>query len=85
MSQRTPLPYFSRELFTFLTELKRNNNRDWFAKNDVRYERTLLQPSLRFIREAGKTLKTISPYMIADPKPFGGSLFRISRHSIFEG
>jgi uncharacterized protein (TIGR02453 family) len=79
LSQKSASDYFSRELFRFLADLKRNNNRDWFAKNKGRYEKALLQPSIRFIRDARKALKTISPYMVADPKPFGGSLFRIYR------
>lgn len=37
------------------------------------------QPSLRFIKDLGRQLKTISPQLVADPKPFGGSLFRIYR------
>ncbi len=79
LSQKSASAYFPRELFRFLADLKRNNDRDWFAKNKGRYEKALLRPSIRFIRDAGKALKTISPYMVADPKPFGGSLFRIYR------
>ena len=79
LSQKSASAYFPRELFRFLADLKRNNDRDWFAKNKGRYEKALLQPSIRFIRDAGKALKTISPYIVADPKPFGGSLFRIYR------
>jgi len=39
----------------------------------------VFEPSLRFIRPAGDELKAISPYLVADPKPFGWSLFRIYR------
>lgn len=34
---------------------------------------------MRFIKDAGRKLKSISPYLVANPKPFGGSLFRIYR------
>jgi len=71
--------YFSPEFFKFLKALSRNNNREWFQKNKPRYEKFVLAPSLRFIKDASKELKTISPYLVADPKPFGGSLFRIYR------
>ncbi len=71
--------YFSPELFKFLRQLARNNNREWFAKNKARYEKTVRDPSLRFIRDVGVKLKSVSPYLVADPKPFGGSLFRIYR------
>ena len=30
--------YFSPELFAFLTELRMNNNRQWFLANKDRYE-----------------------------------------------
>ncbi|HYY92854.1 MAG TPA: DUF2461 family protein, partial [Candidatus Dormibacteraeota bacterium] len=71
--------YFSADLYRFLIELKENNNREWFAKNKERYETVYLQPSLRFIKDAGRRLRAVSPYLVADPKPFGGSLFRIYR------
>jgi uncharacterized protein (TIGR02453 family) len=71
--------YFSPEFFKFLKALSRNNNREWFQKNKSRYEKFVLTPSLRFIQDASKELKAISPYLVADLKPFGGSLFRIYR------
>ncbi len=71
--------YFSPELFRFLKELSRNNNRPWFSKNKPRYEKFLLEACLRFIKDAGPKLKTISPYLVADSKRTGGSLFRIYR------
>jgi uncharacterized protein (TIGR02453 family) len=72
-------PYFSPELYKFLRQLNKNNERKWFAKNKHRYETVLLQPSLRFIKDAGRQLKAVSPQLVADPKPFRGSLFRIYR------
>jgi uncharacterized protein (TIGR02453 family) len=62
-----------------LRQLKKNNDRKWFANNKQRYETVVLQPSLRFIKDAGRQLKAVSPQLVADPKPFGGSLFRIYR------
>ena len=71
--------YFSPEFFKFLRSLARNNNREWFQKNKRRYENFVLTPSLRFIKDAGDELRAVSPYLVADPRPFGGSLFRIYR------
>ena len=71
--------YFSSELFKFLRDLTSNNNRPWFAKNKSRYERVVQQPCLQFIRDVGPALKSISPSLVADPRPNGGSLFRIYR------
>ena len=75
--------YFSPEFFKFLRGLARNNNRVWFQKNKQRYERYVLAPSLRFIKDAGAELRAVSPYLVADPRPFGGSLFRIYRDMRF--
>jgi len=75
--------YFSPGLFKFLTELKRNNNREWFARNKARYEKFYVDASVRFIKDVGAQLKTISPYLAGDPRPFGGSLFRIYRDTRF--
>jgi len=72
-------PYFTPELFLFLRQLKRNNKREWFLKNRERYEELVRQPSLRFITDFSFCLREISPWVVADPKPQGGSLFRIYR------
>lgn len=79
MDPKPDRSYFSPEFFRFLKALARNNNREWFAKNKPRYEKFVFNPSLRFIKDAGDKLKTVSPYLVADPRPFGGSLFRIYR------
>jgi uncharacterized protein (TIGR02453 family) len=73
------LKYFSPELFKFLRELKRHNDRDWFQENKWRYQEFVRDPFLRFIEDFGPRLRAISPHFIADPKPSGGSLLRIYR------
>src|SRR5947209_12346240 len=79
LSSKSSGSYFSSEFFKFLKGLARNNDRVWFQKNKQRYERYVLAPSLRFIKDAGAELRAVSPYLVADPRPFGGSLFRIYR------
>lgn len=71
--------HFTPALFSFLRDLKANNDRDWFAANKDRYERDLLEPSLAFIREFDSLLQEISPHFVADDRRSGGSLFRIYR------
>jgi uncharacterized protein (TIGR02453 family) len=71
--------YFTPALFEFLRQLKRNNNRDWFQKNKPRYEAEAREPALRFIEEVGPRLKGLTTHLVADPRPVGGSLFRINR------
>lgn len=77
--------YFTPATFKFLRDLKRNNNREWFEKNKPRYEAEVKQPCLRFIAELDAPLKKISAEYVANPKPVGGSLFRIYRDTRFSG
>jgi uncharacterized protein (TIGR02453 family) len=79
-----PEPAFFRpELFDFLRQLKRHNNRDWFAKNKQRYEEAVRDPALMFIGSFGPHLQKLSPHFVADPRPSRGSLFRIYRDTRF--
>jgi uncharacterized protein (TIGR02453 family) len=71
--------YFHPRLFQFLAELRRNNRRPWFLKHKAEYEEFARQPSLRFIADLQLRLREISPWVVANPKPVGGSLFRIYR------
>lgn len=71
--------YFRPELFEFLRQLKRHNNREWFARNKTRYEQAVKTPALNFIEQVGSELAKISPHFVADPHPSRGSLFRIYR------
>jgi len=72
-------PYFTPRLFEFLIELKAHNTRPWFEANRERYERDVKEPMLRFIADLGPRLKTVSAHFSADPRPVGGSMFRIHR------
>jgi uncharacterized protein (TIGR02453 family) len=72
-------PYFRQALFLFLEELKRHNNRDWFQRNKARYEADVRAPLLRFVADFAPPLARLSKHMVADPRPSGGSLFRIHR------
>ncbi len=74
---------FTSETFTFLTQLKKNNNRDWFNKNKDRYEALVREPSLEFIESAAAPLKKISEHFVAIPKKMGGSLMRVYRDTRF--
>ena len=75
--------YFSSELFRFLTRLRRNNNRDWFQAHKEEYETCVREPALRFIQDFAAPLYDITPYLVADPRPSRGSMFRIYRDTRF--
>jgi uncharacterized protein (TIGR02453 family) len=83
MAKAAVKPSFGPELFSFLKDLRANNNRDWFAANKDRYEESLLEPALDFINALAPRLEKISPHFRADARPSGGSLFRIYRDTRF--
>jgi len=70
---------FTTELFRFLEDLRKHNDREWFAKNKARYVDVVQDPALEFVRAFAGSLRKISPHFVADDRPSGGSLFRIYR------
>ena len=74
----TPSP-IRPAFFTFLRDLARNNDREWFEANRERYEKHLLEPAQRFITDFAPHLHRISRRFNADPRPGKGTLFRIYR------
>lgn len=75
--------YFDARSLRFLADLARHNERAWFHANKARYEAQVRQPFLRLIADLADPLAAISPQMLADPRPVGGSLFRIQRDTRF--
>ena len=71
--------HFSPALFDFLRELRAHNDREWFQRHKARYESEVRGPALRFVADVGPGLQRISKHVVADPRPVGGSLFRINR------
>jgi uncharacterized protein (TIGR02453 family) len=74
---------FLPDLFTFLRQLKRHNDRDWFAKNKERYQQVVVEPAMQFISGFAPNLAKLSPHFVADARPTRGSLFRIYRDTRF--
>jgi uncharacterized protein (TIGR02453 family) len=79
----TPESFFQPELFSFLSQLKRHNNREWFAKNKPRYQQLVVEPAMRFIGGFAPYLADLSSHFVADARPTRGSLFRIYRDTRF--
>jgi uncharacterized protein (TIGR02453 family) len=71
--------FFTPELFHFLRELKLHNNRRWFDAHKAIYESEVKEAALRFILEVGPPLHRLSEHISVNPRPVGGSLFRIYR------
>lgn len=74
---------FKPETIKFLRDLKKNNNRDWFAENKPRYEEQVLDVALNFIQSMHDPLKEMAPHFTAVPKRMGGSLMRVYRDTRF--
>jgi uncharacterized protein (TIGR02453 family) len=74
---------FTHESLKFLSDLKANNNRDWFNENKSRYEEQVLDVALRFIQSMQGPLADMAPHFTAIPKRMGGSLMRIYRDTRF--
>jgi len=76
-------PSFTPALFDFLRDLAAHNDRAWFEANRDRYEQHVRLPLLRFISDLGPALAKVSKSFVADPRPVGGSMFRIYRDTRF--
>ncbi len=71
------------ELFDFLRELEQNNDREWFKAQKKRYEAEVVDPVTDFIINMAPRVAAISPHITVDPRPNGGSRFRIYRDTRF--
>ncbi len=75
--------FVTPELFRFYREIARHNDRAWFEKNKARYHAAVRDPLCELVVELAPALEAISPYVVADPRPVGGALFRIYRDTRF--
>lgn len=74
---------FPPQSIPFLSDLARNNNREWFANNKHHYEASIREPALDFIEEMVPKLQSISSQFHAIAKKSGGSLMRVYRDTRF--
>lgn len=75
--------YFSTASFRFLRALARHNEREWFHAHKPDFEAHVREPFQRLLTDLQPALATVSTHYRADPKPVGGSLFRIQRDTRF--
>jgi uncharacterized protein (TIGR02453 family) len=71
--------YFTPKFFRFFRELAANNNREWFLANKSHYENDVREPMQHFIADFAPRLRKLNRNYLADPRPIGGSMFRIYR------
>jgi uncharacterized protein (TIGR02453 family) len=80
--KQTPaaLPYFRPAALTFLRNLKRHNDREWFQPRKPQFEEELKQPMLAVIRKVTEAMLDFAPDFV---RPAEKSLFRIYRDTRF--
>jgi uncharacterized protein (TIGR02453 family) len=70
---------FPKDFFVFFRELSANNERGWFEGNKSRFKDSVQAPMSEFIAAIAPHIARVSRHFIADPRPHGGSMFRIYR------
>ena len=75
--------YFSAASFRFLRGLARHNERAWFLAHKADYESHVRAPFQRLLADLEPALHAVSPQFRVDPRPVGGSLYRIQRDTRF--
>jgi uncharacterized protein (TIGR02453 family) len=70
---------FPKDFFAFFRELKSHNERGWFEANKARFRDFVQAPMIAFIAAMAPHLRRVSRHFTADPRPNGGSMFRIYR------
>ncbi len=70
------MEYFSKEFVKFLTELTKNNNRDWFNANKGRYEEVIKKPFHHFIAALLEEVFKIDKEIAIEAKE---AIYRINR------
>lgn len=68
-----------KDFFTFFAQLAKNNERAWFEASKQRYKDVVVTPLSDFIVAMAPRVAKISKHIVCDPRPNGGSMFRIYR------
>jgi len=76
------LPYLRPEGITFLRNLARHNDRDWFQPRKAIFEAELKEPMLAIVRKITDAMIDFAPNHV---RPAEKSLFRIYRDTRFSG
>jgi uncharacterized protein (TIGR02453 family) len=73
-------PYFRPEALTFLRNLGRHNDREWFQPRKAQFEAELKEPMLAVIRKVTDAMTDFAPAFV---RPAEKSIFRIYRDTRF--
>ncbi len=79
-TSKAALPYFRPEALTFLRNLARHNDREWFQPRKAAFEAELKEPMLAVIRKVTDAMLDFAPSFV---RPAEKCLFRIYRDTRF--
>ena len=68
-----------KDFFAFFRELAQNNEKAWFEENKQRYREVVVGSLCDFMEAMAPRVAKISKHIVVDPRPNGGSMFRIYR------
>jgi len=71
-----PFVGFPTDALTFLKQLGKNNTREWFADNKVRYEQSIKEPMESLLSSLSEKLRGFDPDIVIEPKK---AMYRIYR------
>ena len=74
------MPYLRPEAITFLRNLAKHNDRDWFGPRKAQFEAQLKEPMLAIVRKITEAMTDFAPNHV---RPAEKSLFRIYRDTRF--
>jgi uncharacterized protein (TIGR02453 family) len=74
------LPYLQPEALTFLRNLARHNDREWFQPRKAQFEAELKEPMLAIVRKVTEAMLDFAPAFV---RPAEKCLFRIYRDTRF--
>jgi uncharacterized protein (TIGR02453 family) len=77
---KSAFPGFSREGLTFLRDLKKNNDREWFTPRKAIYEEQLRLPMIELVRAIHREMLDFAPQYVGEPAK---CIFRIYRDTRF--
>lgn len=72
-----------KDFFAFFNELHFNNEKAWFETNKERYKASVVEPLSALIAAIGARMPKLTKHIVCDPRPNGGSMFRIYRDTRF--
>ena len=82
MNPTTSFCGFPKNTLTFLRDLKRNNDREWFTAHRGEYEEAVMAPARAFVMALGARLRRLAPAVRFEPR-VNGSIFRVQRDTRF--